>query len=288
MTSSPPPLAVTISPGYGVSVVAVAVGLLWCGVAISKQGTAHILLAVMAVATSLALGGWLWRDRQRLRRELRSQQATLAATLALCDAAVADDVEALLARGATLLGASHAWLRVEAYVGAQNCTWSVAAGAHRDATSDADTAWWITQLDGRDVYIGDGTAPARGAARLRQAHMNLGTVAFAVDNASRAWGAHEASLLRVLALLLCQLVLRQGLTGLLAESSEQSTRERRVFLAHLSHKLRTPMTAVLGFAQILDLDHELSAEHREFVREIEAAGKALLAMLNELVGVPRE
>ena len=65
-------------------------------------------------------------------------------------------------------------------------------------------------------------------------------------------------------------------------------RERRVFLSNLSHKLRTPMTAVLGFAQILDLDENLSAEHHEFVREIESAGQTLLTMLDELVGITRD
>jgi signal transduction histidine kinase len=48
------------------------------------------------------------------------------------------------------------------------------------------------------------------------------------------------------------------------------------------------MTAVLGFAQILAFDQSLAAEHREFVREIDAAGRALLDMINDLVGVPRE
>ena len=58
-----------------------------------------------------------------------------------------------------------------------------------------------------------------------------------------------------------------------------------MFLANLSHKLRTPMTAILGFAQILALDDSLVGEQREFVREIETASHTLLELLNELVGI---
>ena len=104
---------------------------------------------------------------------------------------------------------------------------------------------------------------------------------------ARPWGDADRELLHTLAAIFAQVLRRQRLERALATCREQDTRERRLFVADLNHKLRTPMTAVLGFAQILAFDQSLAHEHREFVREIESAGQTLLAMLNDLVGIAR-
>jgi PAS domain S-box-containing protein len=70
------------------------------------------------------------------------------------------------------------------------------------------------------------------------------------------------------------------------ESAERANKAKSEFLARMSHELRTPMNAILGFAQILEME-ELSSEQQEFVREIHRAGDHLLELINELLDLSR-
>lgn len=58
------------------------------------------------------------------------------------------------------------------------------------------------------------------------------------------------------------------------------------FLSRTSHELRTPMSAILGFGQLLELDEdELSQRHREPVHQIMKAGRHLLSLINDLLDI---
>lgn len=58
------------------------------------------------------------------------------------------------------------------------------------------------------------------------------------------------------------------------------------FLSRTSHELRTPMSAILGFAQVLELDEsELSDAHRSAVQQILKAGRHLLSLIDELLDI---
>ena len=65
-----------------------------------------------------------------------------------------------------------------------------------------------------------------------------------------------------------------------------ATQAKNAFLSSTSHELRTPLNAVLGFAQLLQLS-DLSQEDREAVERILAAGRHLLALINELIDIAR-
>ncbi len=265
--------------------------LLWFAVALVAYHTPLAVPALAAAATSLALTLWLCGERRRLAHALAEAQADNAqqdACAALFEASLEADFAELLARSAALLGASRAWLRVAAVPGVQDLDWSLESGVRQADPSSENNPWWQPALSSPVAWIDDGAAPARCAVALRQNDVSLGVLAFEDGRAAQAFAAPAARLLPALASLVTQMLLRIRLEQALAEASEQSAHERRLFLSQLSHKLRTPMTAVLGFAQILELDDSLALEHREFVREIESAGQTLLNMLNELVGVARE
>ena len=70
------------------------------------------------------------------------------------------------------------------------------------------------------------------------------------------------------------------------EEAENANRAKSQFLSSMSHELRTPMNAILGFAQLLELE-ELSAEQRDGVEEIMRAGNHLLALINEVLDLAR-
>ena len=60
--------------------------------------------------------------------------------------------------------------------------------------------------------------------------------------------------------------------------------EKSRFLSSMSHELRTPMNAILGFAQLLELDKETLSEYQnEAVQDILAGGRHLLSLINEVL-----
>lgn len=58
------------------------------------------------------------------------------------------------------------------------------------------------------------------------------------------------------------------------------------FLSRTSHELRTPMSAILGFGQLLELDEEhFSERHRSAISQIMRAGRHLLLLINDLLDI---
>lgn len=75
---------------------------------------------------------------------------------------------------------------------------------------------------------------------------------------------------------------------LAVEGAEKANLAKSEFLSQMSHELRTPMNAILGFAQMLELDFdELNETQRENVDEILKAGRHLLILINEVLDLAR-
>lgn len=67
----------------------------------------------------------------------------------------------------------------------------------------------------------------------------------------------------------------------LDRAEQEMLRIKEAFLANMSHEMRTPLTSILGFSQILR--EELGGEQREFVQLIEQNGQRLLDTLNSIL-----
>ena len=269
-----------------------AAGLLLCVLAWQGWGTSLTWLAMAAASASIALTVYLMRVQRQLSTQLSDERARCIAQTsraALMGAALATNIEAMLSHSAALLGAERAWLSIAADSGTQDHQWPPIPSTGTALTDASSNPWWQAAPGEDEIYLNADAAatPSRCALNLRQNETHLGVLAFeGATMPGRGDDAHHA-LLHTLATIFKQVLLHQRLAVAPAALPPQHLRERRQFVANLNHKLRTPMTAVLGFAQILDLDPSLAAEHREFVREIESAGQALLAMLNELADVAR-
>jgi PAS domain S-box-containing protein len=68
--------------------------------------------------------------------------------------------------------------------------------------------------------------------------------------------------------------------------AERANRAKSEFLSRMSHDLRTPLNAVLGFAQVLQLDN-LPPEQAEGLQQIVAGGRHLLDLINEVLDISR-
>jgi protein-histidine pros-kinase len=68
------------------------------------------------------------------------------------------------------------------------------------------------------------------------------------------------------------------------EELEHSNRTKDQFLATMSHQLRTPLNAVLGFSEILllKLAGDLTSEQEKQLNIINKSGKLLLSLINDL------
>jgi len=70
------------------------------------------------------------------------------------------------------------------------------------------------------------------------------------------------------------------------QEAERANAAKSDFLSRMSHELRTPMNAILGFAQLLEMD-ELNDEQRQGVDQILKGGRHLLELINEVLDIAR-
>ena len=82
--------------------------------------------------------------------------------------------------------------------------------------------------------------------------------------------------------------LRDELHARLAELAD-ATRAKDRFLAVMSHEMRTPLNAVLGYAELLDLelDGPLTVGQRQQIERIRVGSRHLLDLINDLLDLAR-
>ena len=59
------------------------------------------------------------------------------------------------------------------------------------------------------------------------------------------------------------------------------------YVAAINHELRTPLNVILGFSDLLSCAEALSEPHRRYAANIQASGKRLLVLIEEILELAR-
>jgi PAS domain S-box-containing protein len=123
-------------------------------------------------------------------------------------------------------------------------------------------------------------------------------------NAPRQWQNFEIELLRQLAdqvgIALAQSQLLENETTTKQQLAQQNlyleqarleaeaaNRAKSEFLANMSHELRTPLHGILGYAQILQRESNLTPNQQHGLEIIERSGEHLLTLLNDILDLSK-
>lgn len=138
---------------------------------------------------------------------------------------------------------------------------------------------FMNNLDGSDLTIlfklffvtcSFTTILTAAAASERKAHVQQ------ADEHARALTNSNAELLGVLEDL-----------QLAKEKAEQSDRLKSSFLANISHEIRNPMNAIVGFSELLNHHHLSTKKREQFPSLIRQRSKDLLAIINDVIDISK-
>ena len=71
------------------------------------------------------------------------------------------------------------------------------------------------------------------------------------------------------------------------QAAQIASESKTTFLSNMSHDIRTPMNAVLGFTTLLARDAQNPDKVREYTKKITASGQHLLSLINDILDVSK-
>ncbi|MBQ7677754.1 MAG: response regulator, partial [Lachnospiraceae bacterium] len=80
---------------------------------------------------------------------------------------------------------------------------------------------------------------------------------------------------------------RQGALEVEKVAAEQSNKAKSIFLSNMSHDIRTPMNAIIGYTELCKDIPDMPAEGVDYLNKIEASSQHLLALINDVLDMSR-
>ena len=75
--------------------------------------------------------------------------------------------------------------------------------------------------------------------------------------------------------------------GQALRAAQAANNSKTTFLSNMSHDIRTPMNAILGFTTLLNKDADNPVKVREYTRKLAASGQHLLSLINDVLDVSK-
>jgi len=110
--------------------------------------------------------------------------------------------------------------------------------------------------------------------------------------APRSFDEDERAFVLTLGVMCAQAIMRAHLRAAerqAREAAEQANRSKAHFVATISHELRTPMNAVLGYTELLadEIDGPISALQKDHLGRARASGQHVLGLIEDLLSYAR-
>ncbi len=80
---------------------------------------------------------------------------------------------------------------------------------------------------------------------------------------------------------------RERIHDLHRAAAEQSSRAKTTFLSNMSHDIRTPMNAIIGYTNIAQREDTTPEQMRDYLQKIDASSQHLLALINDILEMSR-
>lgn len=71
------------------------------------------------------------------------------------------------------------------------------------------------------------------------------------------------------------------------EKAEESSRAKSVFLSNMSHDIRTPMNAIIGYTNLAEQGEKSLPEMKQYLKKIKGSSQHLLALINDVLEMSR-
>lgn len=71
------------------------------------------------------------------------------------------------------------------------------------------------------------------------------------------------------------------------ERAEESDRLKTAFLSNLSHEIRSPMNAVMGFVQLIKWEENLSEAGIQNINQVQESGNQLLSLIEDIIDISK-
>ena len=90
-----------------------------------------------------------------------------------------------------------------------------------------------------------------------------------------------------IALVLIALALMHSISSIISRREKEASRARSYFFSTISHDIRTPLNAIVGFSQMLKLGVKTKEEQDEAINSILIGSKSLLDFVNDILDLSR-
>lgn len=280
---------------------------------------AHVMLVDRPIHVKTLLSAMRTALRSRLRqydiRDLLAEQQKLLenerasgvrlsglaeASLAIASALSLDDVLQMITdQAAKVINSRFAmiWLKVEENVQTRTI-WAISAGAERTREIDdaseaaldeiASTIRSTVRITGRPMETLDGCTAFAGlrtllAAPLLEREGPTAGLLMLAERPSAAFTGDDEAVLTQLA----QMASVAVQNARLYREAQDANRAKDDFLATLAHELRTPMTGILGWVQMLKLDGVEQQDVDTAIEMIEGSTRVQARLVEDLLDVSR-